>query len=178
MSVCSVDVHDSSWFIEVVPINILSCHNQHFQHYRAWTTLLFSVVSFKIPSMYGSINILVSVCPFYILLICTSSDFLQWRMVVMPDVFSCYGTESWHQWSTHGSWVGTEFRFCGCRLYWINNINKYLSWSVCPGMWLCCFYVMIIFVYSMLGGVIYQQICHLMLFRVLMKKHPVSLSWE
>ena len=37
--VCVVDVHDGSWFIEVVVINMLSCHRQHFQHYRVWITL-------------------------------------------------------------------------------------------------------------------------------------------
>ena len=38
---------------------MLSYHSQHFQHYRAWMTLLFSVFSFKLPSMYGSTTILV-----------------------------------------------------------------------------------------------------------------------
>ena len=100
---CFVDVHDGSWFIEVVLINMLSCHRQPFQQYRVWITLLFPVVSFKLPSMYGSTNILVFLCPFYILSICTLCDFLWWRMMATSGVFSCYGADSWHQWSTHGT---------------------------------------------------------------------------
>ena len=31
---CFVDMHDNSWFIEVVPINMLSCHRQHVNSIR------------------------------------------------------------------------------------------------------------------------------------------------
>ena len=126
-------------------------HRQHFQQYQAWMTLFVPSSLSLTTSMYESTDIPVSECPFYILSIGTLGDFLRWRMVFMSVVLSCYGAEPWHQWSTHGAWAGTEFRFWG-RL-------------VCPDMRLCCFYIMIIFVYSMVGWVI----CHLILFRVLIK---------
>ena len=52
----------SAWqqLFEVVLVKLLPCHSQHFQHYRAWMSLLFPVVSFKLLSMYGSTIILVS----------------------------------------------------------------------------------------------------------------------
>ena len=33
-SLCFVDLHDNSWFIDVVPINMLSCHRQHINSIR------------------------------------------------------------------------------------------------------------------------------------------------
>ena len=36
---CFVDVHDGCWLIEVVLINMLSCHRQHVQQYRVCITL-------------------------------------------------------------------------------------------------------------------------------------------
>ena len=80
---CFVDVHDGSWFIEVVLINMLSCHRQHFQQYRVWITLLFPVVSFKLPSMYGSINILV----FYAH--STFSQFVHWVISCDEEWWPC-----------------------------------------------------------------------------------------
>ena len=100
-------MHESSWFVEVVLINLWSCYSHHCQYHRAWMTLLFPVISFILPSMYGSKIILVSVCPLYIISICTLGDFLRWRMVVMPGVIRCYGAGPWQQWPSLGFEVQT-----------------------------------------------------------------------
>ena len=47
---------------------------------------------------------------------------------------------------------------------------------VCLEMWLCCFDMMIILVYNMVGWVICLQIYHLIIFRVLIKGYQASQS--
>ena len=157
-------------------INILSYHSQHFQRYRARMTLVLSCLFYTTFNVW--INDHSGLCMPNLHAV---NLYIEWFLAMKN------GGHAWCLWMLLSramapminpwslSWDRIQlFKY---KLHWISNINGYLSWSVCPEMLLCCFYIMNLFVYSMLGGVICQHICHLILFRVLIKEYQVTQSW-